>query len=89
MNDKKSLKIINVARLTDQKDHLTLLMAVKKLSKFIKCKLVIIGRGYKEKKLRKYILENNLQKIVKISRLQRESRVVYKNLRCLCFDFYL
>ncbi len=41
-------------------------MAVKKLSKFIKCKLVIIGRGYKEKKLRKYILENNLQKIVKL-----------------------
>jgi len=64
-DDKKSLKIINIARLTDQKDHLTLLMAFKKLSKFIKCKLVIIGRGYKEKKLRKYILENNLQKIVK------------------------
>jgi hypothetical protein len=64
--DKKSLKIINVARLTDQKDHLILLMAVKKLSKFIKCKLVIIGRGYKEKNLRKYILENNLQKIVKL-----------------------
>ena len=41
-------------------------MAVKKLSKFIKCKLVIIGRGYKEKKLRKYILENNLQKIIKL-----------------------
>ena len=41
-------------------------MAVKKLSKFIKCKLVIIGRGYKEKKLSKYILENNLQKIIKL-----------------------
>ena len=41
-------------------------MSVKKLSKFIKCKLVIIGRGYKEKKLRKYILENNLQKIIKL-----------------------
>ena len=63
---KKFLKIINIATFTDQKDHLTLLMSVKKLSKFIKCKLVIIGRGYKEKKLRKYILENNLQKIVKL-----------------------
>ena len=65
-NDKNSLKIINVARLTDQKDHLTLLSAVKKLSKFKKCKLLIIGQGYKEKILRKYILENKLQKIVKL-----------------------
>ena len=65
-NDKKSLKIINVARLTDQKDHLTLLKAVKKLSDLRKCKLVIIGRGYKEEILRKYILENKLQKTVKL-----------------------
>ena len=41
-------------------------MAVKKLSKFVKCKLVIIGKGYKEKILRKYILENKLQKIIKL-----------------------
>ena len=60
------MKIINVARLTDQKDHLTLLMAIKKLSKLIKCKLVIIGKGYKEKQLKKYISENNLQKFVKL-----------------------
>ena len=65
-NDKKSLKIINVARLTDQKDHLTLLRAVKKLSKINKCKLLIIGKGYKEKFLRKYILENKLKNIVKL-----------------------
>jgi glycosyltransferase involved in cell wall biosynthesis len=65
-NDKKSLKIINVARLTDQKDHLTLLKAIKKLKKYKKCKLIIIGRGYKESTLKKYILENNLQKIVKL-----------------------
>ena len=65
-DDKKSLKIINVARLTDQKDHFTLLLAVKKLNKFKKCKLLIIGRGYKEKFLKKYILENKLQKIVKL-----------------------
>ena len=65
-NDKKCLKIINVARLTNQKDHLTLLKAVKKLANLRKCKLVIIGRGYKEKILRKYILENKLEKIVKL-----------------------
>jgi len=65
-NDKKCLKIINVARLTDQKDHLTLLKAVKKLANLRKCKLAIVGRGYKEKILRKYILENKLEKIVKL-----------------------
>ena len=65
-NDQKSLKIINVARLTDQKDHLTLLRAVKKLSKIKKCKLLIIGRGYKEKILKKYIFENKLKNIVKL-----------------------
>ena len=31
-----------------------------------KCKLVIIGRGYKEKILRKYVRENKLEKIVKL-----------------------
>ena len=65
-NDKKSLKIINVARLTDQKDHLTLLRAVKKLNKTNKCKLLIIGKGYKEKFLKKYILKNKLKNIVKL-----------------------
>jgi len=65
-NDKKSLKIINVARLNDQKDHLTLLKAIKKLKKYKKCKLIIIGRGYKESALKKYILESKLQKIVKL-----------------------
>ncbi len=36
------------------------------MNKFKKCKLLIIGRGYKEKFLKKYILENKLQKIVKL-----------------------
>ena len=64
-------------------------MAVKKLSKFIKCKLVIIGRGYNEKKLRKYILENNLQKIVKLIGYKENAESYIKNFRCVCFDFYL
>ena len=66
LQDKKSLKIINVARLTDQKDHLTLLIAIKKLCKVIKCKLLIVGTGYNEKKLKDYILENELDKNVKL-----------------------
>ena len=65
-NDKKFLRIINIGRLTDQKDHLTLLRAVKKLDKYRKFRLAIIGRGYREKFLRKYISENKLQEKVRM-----------------------
>ena len=41
-------------------------MAIKKLSKLIRCRLAILGKGYKEKQLRNYISENNLQKFVKL-----------------------
>ena len=64
--DKNSLKIINVARLTDQKDHLTLLKAFIKLNAISKCKLVIIGSGYKEKILKQFILNNKLQNKIKL-----------------------
>ena len=38
-SDKKILKIINVGRFTDQKDHITLLKAFKIVSKKMKVKL--------------------------------------------------
>ena len=49
--NKKYLKIINVARLTKQKDHLTLLKAIKLASEKIKLKVIIIGKGKEKKKL--------------------------------------
>ena len=42
---KNKLKIINIARLTDQKDHLTLIKALNILKKDIQFNLVIIGYG--------------------------------------------
>ena len=42
---KKFLKLLNAARLTDQKDHLTLLRAFKIINKKINSKLLIIGSG--------------------------------------------
>jgi len=65
-NDQKILKIINVSRLTDQKDHLTLIKAVEKLSKIYNCRLLIIGKGYKEKFLKSYIFDNKLEKYIKL-----------------------
>ena len=47
---KKFLKIINVGRLTHQKDQITILKAINKLKNRIKIKLIIIGRGVEKKK---------------------------------------
>ncbi len=64
---KGDLKIINVARFTDQKDHLTLLKAFRIISKKIKSKLLLIGYGINQKKIENFIKKNNLKKLVKIS----------------------
>ncbi len=64
--NKKYLNIINVGRLEDQKDQLTLLKSINFLKKKIKIKLLIIGDGSMEKKLKYYIYKNNLYKNVKI-----------------------
>ena len=71
LNEKKLLKIINIGRLTDQKDHLTLLKAANILKKNIKFKLLIIGRGKNKKKLNDYINKNNLKKFIKIINYQK------------------
>ena len=64
--DKKFLKIINIARFTPQKDHITLLKAVNYLKNIIKIKLIIVGRGASEKEMKNFIFKNDLERIVKI-----------------------
>ena len=71
LNDKKTLKIINIGRLTDQKDHLTLLKAANILKEKIKFKLLIIGRGKNKKKIIDYINQNKLTKFIKIINYQK------------------
>ncbi|MBD1173847.1 glycosyltransferase [Pelagibacterales bacterium SAG-MED01] len=60
------LKIINIGRLTDQKDQLTLLKSMALILKksHINFKLVIIGKGKNQTILNRYINENNLTKNV-------------------------
>ena len=66
-NKKKELKIINIGRLTEQKDQLTLLKSAKILKeKKVNFKLIIMGRGVEKQNLIKYINENNLHNDVKI-----------------------
>jgi len=61
------LKILNIARFTEQKDHLTLLRAFKLLmQKNNKAFLIIIGRGHEKNNIKNFINENELKKNVKL-----------------------
>jgi len=62
----KQLKIINVARFTDQKDHITLLKAFHIVSKKIPTKLILIGYGNNRTEIKNFIKFNRLNKKVKI-----------------------
>ena len=66
----KVLKIINVARFTNQKDQLTLLRAFKEDDKLINSRLLLIGYGVNKKILLSYIKENKLTKKIKILTFQ-------------------
>ena len=62
----RSLNLINVARFTDQKDHMTLLKAFKIVSKKINVRLLIIGYGSNQNLMENFINDNDLKKKVKI-----------------------
>ncbi len=65
--NKRCIKIINVARLTEQKDHITILKSAEILKKKnISFKILIIGSGDQEKNLKKFIKNKILKNSVKI-----------------------
>lgn len=66
--DKDIVKIINIGRLTDQKDQITILKAIKEIKNKINIKLLIVGQGKNKSLLEDYIINNNLTKIVKINK---------------------
>ena len=63
---KNCLKIINVGRLTDQKDQLTLLKAINRIKDKISLNLLIVGSGKEKENLLNYIHENKLSKLVQL-----------------------
>tara|TARA_B100000886_G_scaffold144974_1_gene98600 strand:- start:32768 stop:33838 length:1071 start_codon:yes stop_codon:yes gene_type:complete len=63
---KDNLNIINIGRIENQKDQKSLLEAIKILNKKIKIKLLIIGNGSIQKELERFIINNSLEKSVKI-----------------------
>ena len=65
--DNKSINIINVGRLVDQKDQMTLLKAINLLKKKIPMQVLIVGSGVERQNLKNYIKKNGLSKIVRIT----------------------
>ena len=63
---KNFLNLISVGRLTDQKDHLTLLKSINLLDKDFKIRLLIIGKGKNKNLLQNFIYENKLQNKIKL-----------------------
>ena len=63
---KKYLNIINIGRLTEQKDQITILRAINNLKNKLKIKLIIIGRGKEKDNLMNFISQNKLKKIIQI-----------------------
>ena len=60
------LKILNIGRLTNQKDQITILKALNILKNKINFEMIIIGRGILKEELLNFIKLNNLTKNVKI-----------------------
>lgn len=74
---KNYLKIISVGRLVDQKDHLTILKAIK-LNKKKKIKFLLIGKGELKTKLFEFIKKNQMLDKVKIIGFQKNIYPFYK-----------
>jgi len=64
--NKNNLKIINVGRLTEQKDQITILKALKFINSKFNAKLLIVGKGAEYNFLKEYIKNNNLYSNVKL-----------------------
>lgn len=80
---KNTLNILTAGRLVEQKDFITFLKSLVLIKKKINFKALIIGKGKERKKLKKFILQNNLKQNVKIIKFQNN---LYKFInRCNLF----
>ena len=63
--DPKKINLINVGRMTEQKDQITLLKSLTKIKNKERVTLSIIGKGQKKNELISFVKKNNLEKNVK------------------------
>ena len=76
---KKTLKILNIGRLVDQKNQIILLKALDLIKKKINFTLLIMGNGIFRNKLQKFIINKKLIKSVKIIKYQKNPYNILKS----------
>ena len=76
--DKKSLKILTIGRLVYQKDHMTILKAIKILKKKRNIKLCIIGEGELKNNYLNFIKNNSLENNIKVVSFKKNIYPFYK-----------
>ena len=65
-NDDSFLNIINIGRMTDQKDQMLILKSLNNLKDRIKFRCLILGKGVNYSNLRNFIIHNKLKKHIKL-----------------------
>ena len=71
LSSKKVLKILNIGRITEQKNQILILKAIKLLKNRFKLEVIIMGNGKLKKDLLDFIILNNLEKIIKIKNFKK------------------
>ena len=66
MDIKNSLKIINIGRMTVQKDQILLLRAINLIKDIMNIYLIVIGKGSEYRSLNLFIKEHNLKNNVNL-----------------------
>lgn len=78
-----------VGRLEKVKNHLVLFRAVKKLKELIpNIKLIVIGMGKEENKLKKWVISNNLQNSIKFLGYKENIQDYYKTMDIFCLPSF-
>ena len=65
-NNNSFLNIINIGRMTDQKDQMLILKSLNNLKDRIKFRCLILGKGINYSKLKKFIINNKLKNKIKL-----------------------
>ncbi len=77
-NNNRSLNILSVGRLVEQKDHITILKALNYIKKKKNYNFCLIGKGVLNKQLKKYVKENKLTDKIKIIGYKKNVYPYYK-----------
>lgn len=80
---KDAMKILNIGRFVDQKDQITFLKALNQIKDKINFEAILVGRGKDEHKLKKYILQNNLNNKITIMEFSKNPYATIKQCELL------